>query len=74
MDFSANQELKETASANAREAAQRATTRAALAKAQELLEARSPSFWSFKVRPVLMWAFICVDALGLFYLISGGSQ
>lgn len=70
MDFSANQELKETASANAREAAQRATTRAALTKAEELLAARSTRFFSLKARPKFVFAGLCWGGLYLVYLAA----
>lgn len=72
MDFSANQELRDTADQVARERAQKAKTDAALAEARRLLAEQQARFWSVKAHPVLVWAGMCVGALGLIFWLSGG--
>lgn len=73
MDYSANQELKATSEQMAREAAQRARTARALAEADRLLAERPSAFLRPSARPTLVFALLCVSAMGLVFWLSGGA-
>lgn len=83
MDYSANKDLmisKQdtwkpiTESDRASEAAQRARTARALAEADRLLAERPSAFLRLSARPTLVFALLCVSALGLLFWLSGGAS
>lgn len=82
MDYSANKDLMVskqdtwkpvTQSDPAREAAQRARTARALAEADRLLAERPSAFLRPSARPTLVFALLCVSAMGLVFWLSGGA-
>lgn len=84
MDFSANKDLMISRQdvwkkANGdpidvvADADQRARTAWALAEARSLLAERQIAFLRLSARPTLVFALLCVSALGLVFWVSGGA-